>query len=223
MTMSRSEVSVRRADSTPPPREEARAAGKRAVTSARASSSGSMTGIMAGKHRPRTSFGRRSNWPVLRPAPCDPPSWQDALVSTLITNIGELVTNVPEAGGVTAAAAGGIGAAAGGCGPADRQDRSGFAALSDAAIVIDRGRVAWTGPAAQAPAADGRVDAAGRAVLPGFVDSHAHLVFAGERGAGFAARMAGGAYSAGGIPSTVGGTRAGNGADLCAHLAPVSA
>ncbi len=139
-------------------------------------------------------------------------------MSTLITNIGELVTNVPEAGGVTAAAAGGIGAAADGGGPADRQDRSGFAALSDAAIVIDRGRVAWTGPAAQAPAADGRVDAAGRAVLPGFVDSHAHLVFAGERGAEFAARMAGVPYSAGGIRSTVAATRAASDADLGANL-----
>jgi imidazolonepropionase len=52
------------------------------------------------------------------------------------------------------------------------------------------------------------VDAGGRAVLPGFVDSHAHLVFGGERSAEFAARMAGRAYQAGGILTTVRATRA---------------
>jgi imidazolonepropionase len=111
-------------------------------------------------------------------------------VSLLITNIGELVTNQPEPGAGT------------GPGTAGR-----FAAVASAALVIDEGRVAWTGPAPQAPAADQVVDAGGRAVLPGFVDSHAHLVFAGERGAEFAARMAGQPYRAGGIRSTVTATR----------------
>jgi len=115
-------------------------------------------------------------------------------VSTLITNIGELVTNAPEAGG------------------------TGFAALNDAALVIEQDTIAWTGAAAEAPAADDRVDAAGRAILPGFVDSHAHLVFAGERGAEFAARMAGIPYTAGGIRSTVAATRAASDADLLANL-----
>src|SRR5206468_2572822 len=78
----------------------------------------------------------------------------------------------------------------------------------DAALVIAEGKVAWTGPAARAPAADTVVDAAGRAVLPGFADSHAHLVFAGERSAEFAARMAGRPYRAGGILGTVEATRA---------------
>jgi imidazolonepropionase len=110
-------------------------------------------------------------------------------VSTLITNIGELVTNEP-------------GPDSPGAGPGP------FAAQHDAALVIDDGRVAWTGPASQAPAADDMVDAGGRAVLPGFVDSHAHLVFAGERSAEFAARMAGTPYQAGGIRSTVAATRA---------------
>lgn len=100
-------------------------------------------------------------------------------MSTLITNIGELITNAPDS-----------------------------APAQDAALVIDGGLVAWTGSASAAPAADEVIDAAGRAVLPGFVDSHAHLVFAGERGAEFAARMAGQPYSAGGIRSTVGATRA---------------
>ncbi|MBO0805076.1 MAG: imidazolonepropionase [Nocardiopsaceae bacterium] len=103
--------------------------------------------------------------------------------SLLVTRIGELVTNVgPD-----------------GC--------PGFAALPESALVIEDDRVAWTGPASRAPAADTVVDAGGRAVLPGFVDSHAHLVFAGERGGEFAARMAGSPYSAGGIRSTVAATR----------------
>jgi imidazolonepropionase len=117
--------------------------------------------------------------------------------SLLITRIGELVTNAP---------ADGSGAA------------GGFAALSDAALVIEDGRIAWTGPASQAPAADEVTDAAGRAVLPGFVDSHAHLVFAGERSAEFAARMAGRPYQAGGIRATVAATRAATDVELRAGL-----
>ncbi len=87
-----------------------------------------------------------------------------------------------------------------------------------AALVIDEGRVAWTGPAGQAPAADDIVDARGRAVLPGYVDSHAHLVFAGERGAEFAARMAGQPYEAGGIRTTVAATRRASDITLRANL-----
>ena len=131
-------------------------------------------------------------------------------MSTLITNIGELVTNAGEAAGAERSA---------GSAPA----RGGFAALNGAALIIDGGRIAWTGPAASAPAADDRIDAAGRAVLPGFVDSHAHLVFAGERGAEFAARMAGLPYSAGGIRSTVAATRAASDADLLANLRRLAA
>ena len=113
-------------------------------------------------------------------------------MSVLITNVGELVTNAGPGGA--------------------------FEAILDAAVVLDGGLVAWTGPATGAPAADERVDAAGRAVLPGFVDSHAHLVFAGERSAEFAARMAGLPYSAGGIGSTVAATRAAPDAALRANL-----
>jgi len=83
--------------------------------------------------------------------------------------------------------------------------------------------VAWTGPAARAPAADAMVDAGGRAVLPGFVDSHAHLVFAGERSAEFAARMAGRPYQAGGILTTVAATRAASDAVLRANLRRLAA
>lgn len=125
-------------------------------------------------------------------------------VSTLITNIGELVTNVPERQAAND--------------PITGSGSRSFAAMTNAAVVIDDGRVAWTGPSARAPAADEAVDAAGRVVLPGFVDSHAHLVFAGERGAEFAARMAGLPYSAGGIRGTVAATRAASDAELDANL-----
>lgn len=86
--------------------------------------------------------------------------------------------------------------------------------LADAAVVLDGDVVAWVGSAAQAPAADARVDVEGRAALPGWVDSHTHLVFAGDRGAEFEARMAGEAYAAGGIATTVAATRAASDADL---------
>ena len=79
--------------------------------------------------------------------------------------------------------------------------------LRDAYVVHDGGRVlaVGTGPA---PACDERVDAGGACVIPGFVDSHTHLVFAGDRSSEFAARMAGAPYEAGGINATIGATRA---------------
>jgi imidazolonepropionase len=122
-------------------------------------------------------------------------------VSVLITNIGELVTNQP----------------------GEQAGAAAFAAVAGAALVIDDGLVAWTGPAARAPAADQVVDAGGRAVLPGFVDSHAHLVFAGERSAEFAARMAGPPYQAGGIRSTVAATRQATDDQLRANLRKLAA
>ncbi|MFD6562622.1 imidazolonepropionase [Micromonospora profundi] len=112
--------------------------------------------------------------------------------SLLVDNIGELVTN-------------GVGE-----GPLGIRRR--------AAVLIEAGRVAWVGPAAYAPAADRRIDAGGAAVLPGFVDSHAHLVFAGDRAAEFAARMAGERYTGGGIRTTVGATRAASDDDLRATV-----
>jgi imidazolonepropionase len=86
--------------------------------------------------------------------------------------------------------------------------------LTDAAMVIGGGRILWIGPAGQAPAADRRTDVAGRAVLPGWVDSHTHLVFGGNRSAEFEARMAGQSYAAGGINTTVDATRGATEADL---------
>ena len=90
--------------------------------------------------------------------------------------------------------------------------------LRDAAVVVDGDRVAWVGPAADAPDADERVDVEGRAVLPGWVDSHTHLVFAGDRTAEFEARMSGQLYAAGGIAVTVDATRAASDAQLAAGL-----
>lgn len=80
--------------------------------------------------------------------------------------------------------------------------------LRDAALVIENGRIIWMGAAANAPAADQRTDVGGRAVLPGWVDTHTHLIFAGDRAAEFEARMAGERYEAGGINTTVRATRA---------------
>ncbi|OLF19055.1 imidazolonepropionase [Actinophytocola xanthii] len=91
-------------------------------------------------------------------------------------------------------------------------------ALADAALVLDGDRVAWVGTASAAPPADLRVDVEGRAVLPGWVDSHTHLVFAGDRTAEFAARMAGAPYTAGGIAVTVEATRAASDGQLAEVL-----
>ncbi|MEV6344798.1 imidazolonepropionase [Actinoplanes sp. NPDC051851] len=108
-------------------------------------------------------------------------------MSFVLTNIGELFTAGPE--GV----------------------------LRDAAVVVDGSTIAWVGSASQAPAADESVDARGAAVVPGFVDSHSHLVFAGDRADEFDARMSGQPYTAGGIRRTVAATRAASDEALAAH------
>ncbi|GAA1976901.1 imidazolonepropionase [Isoptericola halotolerans] len=109
--------------------------------------------------------------------------------SLVITGIGELVTNDPAHGGP-------------------------LGVLHDAAVVVADRHVAWVGPASQAPSADDRLDADGRCVLPGFVDSHSHAVFAGDRSAEFTARMAGTPYTGGGIATTVAATRAASDGEL---------
>lgn len=116
------------------------------------------------------------------------------MTSLLITGIGELTTNDPDVG-------------------ADA-----LGTLHDAAVVIDDGRVAWIGPATSAPATDSVRDVDGAAVIPGFVDSHSHTVFAGDRAAEFAARMTGTPYAAGGIRTTVAATRAATDGELRARL-----
>ncbi len=85
---------------------------------------------------------------------------------------------------------------------------------NDAGLVLADGMVAWVGDTADLPAADEVIDAGGRAVIPGFVDSHTHLVFAGDRAQEFTARMAGERYAAGGIRTTVAATRAAGEAEL---------
>src|SRR3954463_9234952 len=89
--------------------------------------------------------------------------------------------------------------------------------IADAALVARDGRVAWTGRDADLPAQSresDELDAGGAAVLPGFVDCHTHLVWAGSRRDDFAARLGGGGYSPGGIASTVAATRAASYDDL---------
>jgi len=107
------------------------------------------------------------------------------MTSKLITNIAELVTNDPSLG-----------------------DGTPLGIVRDAALVMESEKVVWVGRAGEAPSTDRLVDAGGRAVVPGFVDSHTHLVFAGDRSAEFAARMAGEPYTGGGIATTVAATRA---------------
>jgi imidazolonepropionase len=113
--------------------------------------------------------------------------------TTVITGIGELVTNDAERDGL-------------------------LGLVTDAAVVVEGGRIAWVGPSAGAPEADVEVDAGGRAVVPGFVDSHSHLVFAGDRSAEFEARMTGQPYTAGGIRTTVARTRAATDEQLTSHV-----
>lgn len=103
--------------------------------------------------------------------------------SLLVRGIGQLVTNLPQLGS-------GI-----------------LGVMHDVDLVVEDGDVVWIGSTGTAQAADVVLDAAGRCVIPGFVDSHTHLVFAGDRAAEFAARMAGEPYAAGGIFATVAATR----------------
>jgi imidazolonepropionase len=90
---------------------------------------------------------------------------------------------------------------------------------SDAAIVVVDGKIAWIGDSQSVGVTDNRISVAGKTVIPGFVDSHAHLVFAGDRSEEFSARMNGESYSAGGIKTTVAATRAASDETLRANTA----
>jgi imidazolonepropionase len=107
------------------------------------------------------------------------------VTTRVVCNVGELTTNDPTLG-----------------------DGTSLGRLHDAAFVVDDDQVLWVGGNGQAPDADEMLDAGGAAVIPGFVDSHTHLVFAGERSDEFEARMAGQRYDGGGIARTVATTRA---------------
>ena len=113
------------------------------------------------------------------------------MTTRLIRAIGELTTNDPSLGDGTA-----------------------MGRLKDAAMVVDESRVLWVGANSHAPEADEVLDVAGAAVTPGFVDSHTHLVFSGERSDEFEARMAGEVYDGGGIARTVAATRGASRAEL---------
>ena len=113
------------------------------------------------------------------------------MTTRLIRAIGELTTNDPSLGDGTA-----------------------MGRLKDAAMVVDESRVLWVGANSHAPDADEVLDVGGAAVTPGFVDSHTHLVFSGERSDEFEARMAGEAYDGGGIVRTVEATRDASRAEL---------
>ena len=110
------------------------------------------------------------------------------MTTTVLDDIGLLVTNDPQAGE----------------GP--------LGIVRDASVVFEGDRIVSVGRSGQV--ADTRISVEGRCVLPGFVDSHTHLVFAGERGDEFAARMAGLPYQAGGIRTTVAATRGAATAEL---------
>jgi len=111
------------------------------------------------------------------------------MTSTLVTNIKQLVTNDPELG-----------------------------TLADAALVYTDGKISWVGGKTKAPAADSLIDADGGSVIPGFVDSHTHAIFAGDRLQDFLARMNGTRYASGGIETTVAETRAATNESLRNHL-----
>ena len=116
-------------------------------------------------------------------------------MTVLYRGISELVTNDPSQG-----------------------DGSALGIIEDGAFVVDDDRLVWVGQRLHAPDADSCTDLGGSSVIPGFVDSHAHLVFAGERSAEFAARMTGAPYAAGGIATTVSATRAADDATLATSI-----
>lgn len=118
--------------------------------------------------------------------------------STVVTGIGELITNDSTLG-----------------------DGSILGALRDAALLIEDGKVAWIGSSKGAPSADHAIEAHGKSVIPGFVDSHTHAVFGGDRVRDFVGRMTGEKYAAGGIKTTVAATREADIDHLRTHTAGI--
>lgn len=118
--------------------------------------------------------------------------------STVVTGIGELITNDSTLG-----------------------DGTILGALRDAALLVEDGKVAWVGSSKGAPSADHAIEAHGKSVIPGFVDSHTHAVFGGDRVRDFVGRMTGEKYAAGGIKTTVAATREADIDHLRTHTAGI--
>jgi imidazolonepropionase len=114
------------------------------------------------------------------------------MTRTLVENIGLLVTNESSFDGTP------------------------LGILRDAAFLIEKGSLTWVGESKSAPRGEvqNKIDAHKRCIIPGFVDSHTHLIFAGDRSEEFGARMRGERYSAGGIATTVEMTRRANNGQL---------
>jgi imidazolonepropionase len=91
--------------------------------------------------------------------------------------------------------------------------------ITDGAMVVENGQITWLGKDIDAPSCETEVSLKGQTVIPGFVDSHSHLVFGGERSEEFAGRMTGKKYEAGGINSTVIATRKATADELRANTA----
>ncbi len=109
--------------------------------------------------------------------------------STAFTNIATLVTNDPNIG------------------------EGSLGILNDATVVIEDSQIKFVGKGSQT-GVDNEIDCSGKTLLPGFVDSHTHLIFAGDRSQEFSARSRGEKYTAGGITTTVAATRQASNMDL---------
>ncbi len=120
------------------------------------------------------------------------------MASQLISNIGQLISNDPNLG-----------------------DQSELGISLNSALIIEGGRIAWIGDNESAPSADSKIDAEGCAVIPGFVDSHSHAIFAGDRLNDFTARMAGKKYATGGIATTISATRDASDGELRNNLSKI--
>lgn len=137
------------------------------------------------------------------------------MATTAFLNIGTLVTNDPSLGELSGAALQQV--------QHENRNEANLGIINNAAMVVEDGVVVWVGQAATAPAADSAVNLNGQAVIPGFVDSHAHLIFAGDRSEEFALRMEGKKYAAGGIRSTVTATREATDQQLRQNIAKLRA
>ena len=100
-----------------------------------------------------------------------------------------------------------------------------YGLVEDGALLARDGRIAWCGPASEAPDAGSRQDLGGRLVTPALIDCHTHLVYGGDRAREFEMRLEGASYeeiarAGGGIVSTMSATRGASEDDLVATALP---